>query len=194
MRRIQLFVINMLTNWLKTIDFVVASLRRTFINRGLDLGWGSPSTNVQSSQHTLPCNSDILVQFVTAGALRYIASATWHTGQSGCQKYAWGLVDNRLAREFTHWVIYRRGQVLSNAFPVEDVMAFGLNRILCKIIAQWTGGSFSISGDKWGCSCLAAKYKVWVTSQLSHSCQAELVISLSLLSGHASTYRLKMSE
>jgi len=63
-------------------------------------------------------------------------------------------------------------------------MAFGLNRILCKMIPQWTGGRFGVRGDKWGCSCLAAKYKVWVTSQLSHSRQAELVISLSPLSGH----------
>jgi len=41
-----------------------------------------------------------------------------------------------------------RGQVLSNAFSVEDVMAFGLDRILCKIIAQSIDSSFSISGEQ----------------------------------------------
>jgi len=52
-------------------------------------------------------------------------------------------------------------------------MVFGLNRILCKFIAQSTDGSFSVSaggGQMRFVVVFAAKYKFWVTSELSHSC------------------------
>ena len=44
--------------------------------------------------------------------------------------------------------VYALSHLLKRSSTVEDVMAFGLNRILRKITAQWTDGSFSVSGDK----------------------------------------------
>ena len=87
-----------LTNWLKTIDFVVASLRRKLLNSStrasiLVEDRQAPRSNLPS----IPCLAvRIFSSNSRAGASRSIVSATWHTGQSGCQKCAWGLVYNRL--------------------------------------------------------------------------------------------------
>ena len=109
----------------------------------------------------MPCLAvHIFSSNLRAGASRYIVSATSHTGQLGCQTYAWGLVYNTL-------------ESVSTESSIEDVKycrrcdGIWIESHLRKITAQWTDGSFSVSGDKWGCSCLAAKYKVWVTSLLS---------------------------
>ena len=88
----------MLTNWLKTIDFVVASLRCEFINlstKALILieDCQVPRSNIPS---ILCLAVQIFLFNLRAGASKYIVSATGHTGQLGCQMYAWGLVDNRL--------------------------------------------------------------------------------------------------
>jgi len=60
---------------------------------------------------------------------------------------------------------------LLDAFAIKNMVAFGLNGVLCDITAESTDGSFAdlVRAQKLLCVSFAAKHKIWVASHLSHA-------------------------
>jgi hypothetical protein len=50
----------------------------------------------------------------------------------------------------THSILNGGGQILPNAFSVEDVSTLGLDGILCEIITKSTDGGFAFDRDELG--------------------------------------------